>query len=262
MLSVGLLLSLIAFVFASLQNLDPLTIGLGTLCFGAIIKFGHLIAEARGKLNGTVFSRNRGGAYMRTKVTPTNPASTTQVAARNILTTQAQAWRSLTNAQRVGWAGLASQLTRTNIFGDSSNLSGIGMFVRLNANILKALGSPNSNAPNPQAVEYISAVTLTAAAGTPTFSIAFTKSDVTTTMAIVIEATPQLSAGIGFFKGKYRVISVQDGDETSPLNMIVQYNAKFGTLVAGKRVAVRLSVVDRTTGLESQKLETSSVIAA
>ena len=39
----------------------------------AKIKMTAIVADMRNKLNGSVFSRNRGGAYIRTKVTPINP---------------------------------------------------------------------------------------------------------------------------------------------------------------------------------------------
>ena len=39
----------------------------------AKIKFGMMMTDASGKLGGQVFSKNRGGSYVRTKVTPTNP---------------------------------------------------------------------------------------------------------------------------------------------------------------------------------------------
>lgn len=44
----------------------------------AKIKFGMMMTDARGKLGGQVFSKNRSGSYVRTKVTPVNPQTTTQ----------------------------------------------------------------------------------------------------------------------------------------------------------------------------------------
>ena len=44
-----------------------------------------IVADIRNKLNGSVFSKNRYGAYVRTKVTPVNPQSTAQQNTRNNL---------------------------------------------------------------------------------------------------------------------------------------------------------------------------------
>ena len=62
----------------------------------AKIKLSAIVSEMRGKLNGSVFSKNRGGAYIRTKVTPVNPQSLAQGLVRATLTNLSQAWRGLT----------------------------------------------------------------------------------------------------------------------------------------------------------------------
>jgi hypothetical protein len=50
----------------------------------AKIKFGMMMTDARGKLGGHVFSKNRSGAYVRTKVTPVNGQTTAQTGVRAI----------------------------------------------------------------------------------------------------------------------------------------------------------------------------------
>ena len=65
----------------------------------AKIKMTAIVADMRNKLNGSVFSRNRGGAYIRTKVTPINPQTAAQVQARSLLTSLSQGFRSLSQAQ-------------------------------------------------------------------------------------------------------------------------------------------------------------------
>ena len=66
----------------------------------AKIKFGMMMTDASGKLGGQVFSKNRGGSYVRTKVTPTNPQSTAQMSIRGIFASISSRWSSLTEAQR------------------------------------------------------------------------------------------------------------------------------------------------------------------
>ena len=81
-------------------------------------KFGSIVVAGSGKIGGHVASRNRGGAYFRTKVTPVNPNTPAQAAVKSRLTTQAQAWRSLTAAQRAQWNAAVADFARTDIFGD------------------------------------------------------------------------------------------------------------------------------------------------
>ena len=100
----------------------------------AKVKFSALISEMRNKLNGSVFARNRGGAYLRTKVTPTNPMTIAQVQARSLLTSFSQAWRGLTEDQRQAWLSVVDQWSRTDVFGDVVNPSGSTLYIRLNIN--------------------------------------------------------------------------------------------------------------------------------
>ena len=48
----------------------------------AIIKFGMMMTDARGKLGGHVLSKNRGGNYVRTNNVPSNPQSNFQTGVR------------------------------------------------------------------------------------------------------------------------------------------------------------------------------------
>ena len=50
----------------------------------AKIKFGMMMTDASGKLGGQVFSKNRGGSYVRTKSTPVNRQSSAQMNVRGI----------------------------------------------------------------------------------------------------------------------------------------------------------------------------------
>ena len=69
----------------------------------AKIKFGMMMTDARGKLGGQVFSKNRSGAYVRTKVTPVNPRTAAQPLSRSILGTLSASWSGLTEVQRRSW---------------------------------------------------------------------------------------------------------------------------------------------------------------
>ena len=48
------------------------------------IKWGALVVDGRGKLGGHVAAQNRGGSYLRTKVTPSNPQTTFQTGVRSM----------------------------------------------------------------------------------------------------------------------------------------------------------------------------------
>ena len=226
------------------------------------VKFGSLITDGRGKIGGHVASKNRGGAYLRTKVTPVNPQTPEQSTVRSRFTSLSQGWRGLTAAQRAAWNGAVSNFQKTDIFGDIKNPSGSNLYLRLNANILEGAGTAIVNPPLPSEVESPLTVTLTAAAGSPALSLAWTGGAVAANTAFIVRVTPQVSAGKSFVKNLYRNLVVLPAADTTPTAILSEYNAKFGTLVAGQQIFVEVVAVNLLTGLKSSPISTSVVVAA
>lgn len=227
----------------------------------AKVKFSALISEMRNKLNGSVFARNRGGAYLRTKVTPVNPKSIAQVRARNLLTQFSQAWRGLTQAQRDAWSSAVSQWSTTDVFGDVVVPSGNTLFTRLNINIVNAGGSQITTPPSPAGVEGLVDLSITATGGgSQALSLTFDPDTVPADTALVVKASPNLSPGISNAQSQLRQIAVLDAAETSPADILADYTAKYGNLVTGQKVFVTAKFVSLTTGETSQVLSASAII--
>lgn len=247
------------FALALYFALSPFSILLGVFAVGAIIKYGHLIAEARGKLNGTVFSRNTYGAYMRTKVTPTNPSTPSQSAVRARFADASQAWRGLGIATLTAWRAIAVQFTRTNVFGDNVPLTGFNLWVRLNRNLqeigLALLTSP----PAPTTVEGVTGLTITPNATAGTFLIAFTPTPTPADHYMIVQATPGVSAGIKFLGGQYRTIGVLPPASASTVNIFADYTDKFGDMTVGLTYGVRVKFVEGNTGIPSTPFEAIAV---
>jgi len=132
----------------------------------ALIKYGPAIADARGSVGGTVFSRNGSGAYMKQRTTPTYSATPKQTTQANIFAAVVSDWRNvLTIAQRLTWADLAVATTLRNKLGESFSPSGMQLFVRAN-NLLEITGQAHvAVAPN-NAVAPAAPLTLVYAIGT------------------------------------------------------------------------------------------------
>jgi hypothetical protein len=94
--------------------------------------FKSIVGTLSGKLNGTVYSHNKGGAYIRKLGIPTNPTTARQTAMRTLMSTNSRAWNGLTVAQRAAWALYAVANPVINRLGDSITLSGIAAFNRIN----------------------------------------------------------------------------------------------------------------------------------
>lgn len=228
----------------------------------AKVKFSALVSEMRNKLNGSVFARNRGGNYLRTKVTPTNPKSAAQVLVRSRLTQFSQAWRGLTQAQRDAWNSVVSQFATTDIFGDIVNPSGNTLYTKINSNITNAGGVALVLPPNPTGVTALTEVSVQAQVTGNGFGVAFAPDEVPANTAMIIEATPCLSAGISNANSQFRQIAVVPATEESPYDAGADYIAKFGTLTAGKKVFVRAKFVNLLTGEVSQALSNYTIVTA
>jgi hypothetical protein len=221
-----------------------------------------IVADIRNKLNGSVFSKNRYGAYVRTKVTPVNPQTTSQQNARNILSTNAQAWRGLTEAERQGWVSAGASFPFTDIFGNSKQLSGSALYSKLNNNLLHAGEAPISAAPSPVAIPDLGGITITAAEAVPALSMVMATTPVPAGFSLMVFATPNIGAGRSFVKNQFRFISAVAAAAASPVNLLAAYQAVFGNPVAGQKIFVKAFYVSTVTGQAGIPAQAMAIVAA
>ena len=227
----------------------------------AKIKFGAMMVDARGKLGGHVFSKNRGGAYVRTKVTPANPQTADQVEQRARLATASQGWKALTEAQRLSWNGAVGSYQSTNVFGDIVNPSGAQLHTRLNVNIALAGGTAIAVPPLPVGIASPAGLSVVADTATPELTIDWTSGPVPAGVQRIVETSPMVSPGIYNANTQLRVITTLAPATATGVNVISSYTAKFGSLVAGQKLFVRIRDINKTTGEVSQSLVTSVIVA-
>lgn len=213
----------------------------------AQIKFGAFLTDMRGKIGGSVFSRNKNGAYAKNKVTPSNPQTATQMAVRNLLAGFAQQWRTLSESVRNGWNDGAVNFPRTNVFGDSYILAGNMLFNSLNSNLAKIGLAAITNCPSPKGV---SARAIDSATATATALDLIIGTAISTQDKGIVRATVGLSPGVNNFKSKLRDIAIVDNSSTSTLDVVNEYANKFGAPVPGTVIGLSLVIVNKTTGEE------------
>lgn len=209
-----------------------------------------------GSMAGTTSSRNRFGQYRRTRATPVNPNSTAQGLVRARMSTNAAAWRSLTSAQRAGFASLGDMMSRNDALGQSYTLNGFQAYCSVN-NIRDLQGlAAVSDAPALQTPATVITATLTLTA--IAFSVAYTVTPLGADEMLLVFASQQRSAGRSF-EGDFRFIQKTAAAAASPANILAAYTAKFGVPVVGNRIF--LSLVTAKLGFESGPLVTSQVVA-
>ena len=221
-----------------------------------------IVADIRNKLNGSVFSKNKAGAYIRTKVTPVNPQSVSQQNVRNALSTNSQAWRGLTEDQRQGWNNAAPNFPYTDIFGNIKQLSGFQLFVKLNNNLANIASGAITDAPTPVAIPAITSLTLTAAAGAGTVTVTYAPTPVPADFSMVVESTPNVTPGKEFVKNLYRVIAIRAAAATSPFSAAASFVALYGVPVEGMKIFVRVKLVSTLTGQAGIPMAATTIVAA
>jgi hypothetical protein len=207
-----------------------------------------IVADIRNKLNGSVFSKNRYGGYVRTKVTPVNPQTASQQNVRNQLSTNSQAWRGLTEAQRQGWITATADFPFTDIFGNSKILSGSALYVKLNNNLNVVGEAAIASAPSPVAIPALVLGAIAADASTGVVTVAFTDTPVPADFALVIQTTGNVGPGKSFVKNLFRQVSVQAAAATSPATITTEFAAIHGAPVEGQKIFVRAFLVSTITG--------------
>lgn len=215
----------------------------------AKILFTAIVADMRNKLNGTVFSKNRYGAYARTKVTPVNPSTPAQAAARSNFTANSQAWRGLTEAQRQSWIEAAPAFPVFDIFGNQKILSGQALYNKLNGNLLLIGQAPITSAPLPVAVPEVGAIGLTSDVSLGTMDLTAGTAAVPAGFTAVVKATPQYGPGISFVKNKFRFVkTIPAAGSLNPDDIQPEWAGIFGDQVAGQKVSAQLYFISNTTG--------------
>jgi hypothetical protein len=224
-------------------------------------KFGAIIVAGSGKVGGHVASHNRGGAYLRTKVTPVNPNTSFQAGVRNRLATIATSWKGLTAAQRLNWNAAVSLYKGTDIFGDIRQPSGFNLYQKLNNNLSRAGVAALTVPPLPVALAVITTGVL-ASVHAGAMTITFTVDPVLTGAVIEVKATPPMSPGVSFVKSQFRVLGLLPTITAHVATITTIYNAKFGApAVAGQVVYVKLAMISNVTGQAGIPVIYSAVVS-
>jgi hypothetical protein len=226
------------------------------------IKYGALIVDGRNKIGGHVASRNRAGAFLRTKVTPINPGTTYQVNARNRFGGLSSAWRGLDAGEILAWNAAVSDYARTDIFGDLRNPSGFNLHQKLNNNLINIGESAITTPPLPEAVDAFNSLSIVANVTTPAINITFDPV-IADTHKVFVFATPGISPGISFVKSAFRLIMVLSVASPPGFTILGPYVSKFSAVpVAGSKVFVRLVQVNVTTGQAGIPIQASTIVVA
>lgn len=229
----------------------------------AKIKFGMMMTDARGKLGGQVFSKNRSGAYVRTKVTPVNPRTNSQQANRSLLGSLSSEWSGLSEEQRNAWNSAVSEWQKTNVFGDLQKPTGKNLFTSLNKNIQTSFPADPILLLPPSKSEFVALVlrdvTVSSVNGTLTITLG---ASIGVDNYIRVSATPPVSAGTTFVKNQLRVITEGINSPTASYTVANAYNDRFGTVQAGDKIFIQVQQVIPNGQVSPPQMVIATIVGA
>lgn len=230
----------------------------------ALIKLTAVVDSISGSVRGTVFARNKGGAYIRGKGVVSNPQTQKQSAVRSTFSAISQAWRGLTSEERSAWNSAVSDYPYQNKLGETKQLSGFALHQKLNLN-LAAVGANLIDAPLAPAVvaglEDLSASIDVGAADEMILSTSALAADANT--EYVVFATPSVSAGVTNVNKLFRQIATATGAELlADFDVQSAYTAEFGTPSEGETVGFKCRPVNVNTGQNGAEVKTLTTVVS
>lgn len=217
----------------------------------ATILLGPIASDVRGSTGGTTFSRNKGGAYMRARVTPVNPFTSKQSVVRANFAVNSKAWSgTLTADQRAAWSFFAQNNSLINRVGQTIIISGNAMYNSLNQ-VLKQIGvAPISDPPTDLSVPALAAVlSYDVDSAGPATQILTAAQSVVAGAKYYIYATGPLAPGRTPQTNQFRFIGAYAAIAAAVfVDFTDAWQATFGTILAGKNYGVRVASVNTASG--------------
>lgn len=223
------------------------------------VKWGAFITEGRGKVGGTVLSRNRWGAFSRNLVTPVNVINDYTSGVRNNLNATVQAWKALSADQKAAWYTFAADHPRTDVFGDPYTLTGQTMMISTNQN-LQAIGEAPFTLPGDGIAptdDWTFTITSLAAGGCQITIENGGNTNADSKCAVF--ATAPISPGRTVVTTQLRQIGVIPADGSVTYDLYADYFAKFGDPISGKKVFIMLRQISISSGLAGVEFRNNAI---
>lgn len=213
------------------------------------IKFGSIVTDGSGKLGGHVYSKNRGGNYIRTNKVPSNPRTGAQILARSRFGQASAGWRALSENQRAAWAEFAVNNPYSDSLGDQRHLSASSAYTRsatnlmnvgkvpistpLEVNEVMVFGSFTANFVDPSGADVVFGALDIARVGNA---------------KILVKASPPFPASQKYAANKMRIVGSYDPSDidaaTGMLDFTAEYAQNIGDLIGNMRVAWEVYLID------------------
>ena len=218
------------------------------------IAFGGFSGSAKGVTARQVDGRT----ILSVRSWPTGVATNAQVVRRASMAKITKSYQTLTDAQMQEWERLAEHASGASVFGQKAQLTGINMYVRLNAN--RAMAGEALIADAPASVGAVPNVAYEEVYVTPSL-VAFTgiKHQSSPYKLVVKMSAPQ-SPGVSSGWSKTVIISSDVEDDWGEADVTTFYLKTLGiSPVKGQKVFIETYWLDTSTGFTGQTFNDSIV---
>lgn len=213
------------------------------------IRFGAVITDSRGSIDGVTFSKNKGGSFTRKRTVPTQQQTPYTSKIRSTHALLSKRWSStLTAGQRTGWGTLANASPVVDVFGNTRYLSGFQFFIRVNQIRFQVGIAVLDTAPADQNGTALTSITVTATA-VPVVSVVFAGTPLDADHRLYIFATPPISPGKSNVSGLYRFVSKSALAQASPYSFTADYTSRFGNPISGRAISFRVTTERDSRGV-------------
>ena len=218
----------------------------------ALLVPGAVVSVLSGKIGGTVFARNRGGAYARSYAIPTRVTSSIAQQIKAAFAAASRGYANLTAAQIAAWDAYGQENPVSNRIGQLITLKGQSWYVGCNSRLIVVGETPIDVPP-------ILASPVIALADNPvvdtkatlaTIDVAEHSADAS--IIVIVYGARSVSAGKRYLENLYTTIYVSDaGASGGTLSFGTELEAALGTIQAGVTYHFKVVMLDIRTGLVS-----------
>ena len=211
------------------------------------IAFGGFSGSAK-----DVTARQVGGrTILGVRSWPTGTASNAQVARRASMAKITKSWAQLQDEQRAAWDRLAEHASGAAVFGEKAKLSGMNLYVRLNAN--RAMAGEALLADAPVVMKGVPDVAYDAVTVTPEYLALSGIRHEGAPLKLVVKMSGSQSAGVSNGWSKTVIITPGMEDDWGEVDVTTLYMKTIGVEpVIGQKVFVEAYWLDTATGAAGQ----------
>jgi len=214
----------------------------------AIVKYGSVVDELKGKLGGSVFQKCGNALSVRSNLSHNPPSSESAMLSRTQFAQIAYRWRNMSEAQKLLWNQNASSFPSVDGFGNPQILTGYQTFILCNRSLL-LIGRPLSVAStpyNPPTFSDLDIGSMFIGGATLTFNAL---SAIPATTTILVYTTKGFKGEIPLNSVKKTYATFVNSASMNPLNI---FTPVYGVInpkpVAGENILTYSVAVNNVTG--------------